>query len=59
MKESFLKGEVTSLKEIDPFVDGAAVKTVGSMTFNICKEIVDDILVVPEGKVCTTLLSLI
>ncbi|WP_040209023.1 threonine ammonia-lyase IlvA [Neobacillus jeddahensis] len=58
MKESFLKGEVTSLKKIDPFVDGAAVKTVGSKTFTICKEIVDDIIVVPEGKVCTTLLSL-
>lgn len=58
MKESFLKGEVTSLENIDPFVDGAAVKTVGTKTFNICKEIVDDISVVPEGKVCTTLLSL-
>ncbi|MFP7298000.1 threonine ammonia-lyase IlvA [Neobacillus niacini] len=58
MKESIFHGEVTSLKEIDPFVDGAAVKTVGSMTFEICKEVVDDIVVVPEGKVCTTLLSL-
>jgi threonine dehydratase len=58
MKESFLKGKVTTLNEIDPFVDGAAVKTVGSLTFNICREVVDDILVVPEGKVCTTLLSL-
>lgn len=58
MKESIFRGEVTSLKEIDPFVDGAAVKTVGSMTFEICKEVVDDIVVVPEGKVCTTLLSL-
>ena len=53
MKESFLKGEVTSLKEIDPFVDGAAVKTVGTLTYNICKEIIDDIVVIPEGKVCT------
>jgi threonine dehydratase len=58
MKESFTKGKVTSLESIDPFVDGAAVKTVGSLTYEICKEIVDDILVVPEGKVCTTLLSL-
>ncbi|WP_160726076.1 threonine ammonia-lyase IlvA [Bacillus sp. USDA818B3_A] len=58
MKESILKGKVTSLPKIDPFVDGAAVKTVGSNTFEICKELVDDILVVPEGKVCTTLLSL-
>ncbi len=58
MKESFLHGEVTTLDSIDPFVDGAAVKTVGSLTYQICKEIIDDIVVVPEGKVCTTLLAL-
>lgn len=58
MKESFLHEGVVTLKEIDPFVDGAAVKTVGTLTYNICKEIIDDIVVVPEGKVCTTLLSL-
>ncbi|MGX6443403.1 threonine ammonia-lyase IlvA [Neobacillus sp. K501] len=58
MKESMAKGEVTSLTHIDPFVDGAAVKTVGSLTFSLCKDIVDEIVVVPEGKVCTTLLSL-
>jgi threonine dehydratase len=58
MKESFLNGRVTSLPQIDPFVDGAAVKTVGTLNYKICKELVDDITVVPEGKVCTTLLSL-
>ncbi|MBI0580817.1 threonine ammonia-lyase IlvA [Neobacillus cucumis] len=58
MKESLSKGKVTSLKEIDPFVDGAAVKTVGAHTFEICKDLVEDIVVVPEGKVCTTLISL-
>ncbi|WP_462413525.1 threonine ammonia-lyase IlvA [Neobacillus sp. Marseille-QA0830] len=58
MKASIRKGEVTTLESIDPFVDGAAVKTVGSKTFEICKEIVDDIVAIPEGKVCTTLLSL-
>jgi threonine dehydratase len=58
MKESILKGKVTSLSEIDSFVDGAAVKTVGSMTYQIVKDLVDEIVVVPEGKVCTTLLSL-
>lgn len=58
MKESIFKGEVTSLKDIDSFVDGAAVKTVGKNTFQICKKLVDDIVVVPEGKVCTTLLAL-
>lgn len=58
MKESISKGEVTSLAHIDPFVDGAAVKTVGSLTFSLCKDLVEDIVVVPEGKVCTTLISL-
>lgn len=58
MKESLSNGQVTSLKEIDPFVDGAAVKTVGTETYNISKKIIDDILTVPEGKVCSTLLSL-
>ncbi|MDP4087158.1 MAG: threonine ammonia-lyase IlvA [Bacillota bacterium] len=58
MKTSMENGEVTSLAQIDSFVDGAAVKTVGTTTYSICKEIIDDIVVVPEGKVCTTLLSL-
>lgn len=58
MKTSIEKGEVVTLTEIDPFVDGAAVKTVGTNTYHICKDLVDDIVVVPEGKVCTTLLSL-
>jgi threonine dehydratase len=58
MTESLKNGKVTSLAEIDSFVDGAAVKTVGTTTYQICKEIIDDIVVVPEGKVCTTLLSL-
>jgi threonine dehydratase len=58
MKESIANGEVTTLTHIDPFVDGAAVKTVGSLTYSLCKDMVDEIVVVPEGKVCTTLLSL-
>ena len=58
MKNSIEKGEVVTLTDIDPFVDGAAVKTVGINTYTICKDLVDDIVVVPEGKVCSTLLSL-
>lgn len=58
MKESIAQGKVTSLSEIDPFVDGAAVKTVGTETYRISRELVDDIITIPEGKVCSTLLSL-
>ncbi|MBL4676243.1 MAG: threonine ammonia-lyase IlvA [Mucilaginibacter sp.] len=58
MLTSMQNGENTTLGDIDRFVDGAAVKRVGEKTFNICREILDDMLTVPEGKVCTTILKL-
>ncbi|GGG23559.1 threonine ammonia-lyase IlvA [Paenibacillus abyssi] len=58
MKASLEAGVVTPLEQIDKFVDGAAVKKVGELTFELCRHVLDDIIVVPEGKVCTTLLDL-
>ncbi|MGG1575057.1 threonine ammonia-lyase IlvA [Fictibacillus sp. NRS-1165] len=58
MNECMLQGKHVCLDHIDPFVDGAAVKNVGALTYEICQELLDDIVVVPEGKVCSTLLSL-
>nr|WP_321407216.1 threonine ammonia-lyase [uncultured Carboxylicivirga sp.] len=58
MFESLKKGEVVELKEIDKFVDGAAVQKVGSYTFAICQKIIDDMILVPEGKICTKILEL-
>ncbi|MCX7550297.1 threonine ammonia-lyase IlvA [Xanthomarina sp. F2636L] len=58
MKTSLEKGENTTLEEIDNFVDGAAVARVGEHTFEICKNGLEDIIVVPEGKVCTTILRM-
>ncbi|MEL7530982.1 MAG: threonine ammonia-lyase IlvA [Bacteroidota bacterium] len=58
MKRSLEKGEIITLDEIDKFVDGAAVKRVGEETFQICREVLDDTVVVPEGKICTTILHL-
>ncbi len=58
MKASIEAGSVVELEKIDKFVDGAAVKKVGKYTYDICKEILDDIVVVPEGAVCTTILDL-
>ena len=58
MKKSFEQGEVVELAEIDKFVDGAAVQKVGDITFEICRKVLDDIVVVPEGKVCSTILNL-
>jgi threonine dehydratase len=58
MSEALLRKEVVTLDEIDKFVDGAAVKRVGDLTYEICANMLDDILKVPEGKVCTTILEL-
>ena len=58
MKTAIASGNNAPLTSIDKFVDGAAVKQVGSLTFEICKDYLDDIILVPEGKVCTTILRL-
>jgi len=49
---------IVTLDHIDPFVDGAAVKRVGEHTFEICKQVIDDFISIPEGKVCSTILKL-
>ncbi len=58
MKTSIKQGVNTSLKTINKFVDGASVKRVGDLPFKVCKTMLDDIVLVPEGKVCTTILRL-
>jgi threonine dehydratase len=58
MFEALKAGEPVTLESIDRFVDGAAVKRVGELTFSVCKEVLDDMHLVPEGKICTTILKL-
>ena len=58
MYEALKAGHPVTLENIERFVDGAAVKRVGEITFSICKDVLDDMLLVPEGKVCTTILKL-
>jgi threonine dehydratase len=58
MSESLKAGKVTELKNIDKFVDGAAVQKVGEITFEVCKQVVDNIVLVPEGRICTKILDL-
>ena len=58
MKAAFDNNAVTTLKKIDKFIDGAAVQCVGQHTYDICRKYVTDIVPVPEGKVCTTILEL-
>ena len=58
MLKAFEHGGPVTLPEINRFVDGASVKRVGQLTYQLCKQVLDDMLLVPEGKVCTTILKL-
>ena len=58
MYEALKNGAPVTLDNIDRFVDGAAVKRVGDITFSICKEVLDDMHLISEGKVCSTIIKL-
>ena len=58
MYESLRQDKIVTLEEIDSFVDGAAVKKVGNITFGIAKKVVDDMILIDEGEVCTNILQL-
>ncbi|WP_256007187.1 MULTISPECIES: threonine ammonia-lyase IlvA [Pedobacter] len=58
MKLALESGAPVLLDDIDRFVDGAAVKRVGNLTFSYCAQLLDQMLLVPEGRVCTTILKL-
>lgn len=58
MYESLASGFPVQLTQIDPFADGIAVKKIGGLAFNICKNDLEEVILVPEGHICSTLLEL-
>ncbi|GAB2532930.1 threonine ammonia-lyase IlvA [Rufibacter soli] len=58
MYNSINANERQTLQSIDSFVDGAAVKCPGQLTFEICRELLDDVVLVPEGQVCEDILKM-
>ena len=58
MYQSLQNKKITSLRSIDKFVDGAAVKKVGALSFQICQTHLDDCLIVEEGRICQEILDL-
>lgn len=52
MSRSLEAGERVALEHIDIFADGAAVSQVGKETFRICRELVDEVLVVNVDEIC-------
>ena len=58
MMAAFQAGHPITLDNIERFVDGAAVKRVGDLTYDICHDVLDEMTTVPEGRICSTILQL-
>jgi threonine dehydratase len=58
MRAALDAGEPVTLPSVDSFVDGAAVRRVGQYTFDLVQGLVDEVVTVAEGAVCTTMLQL-
>ncbi|HET6774938.1 MAG TPA: threonine ammonia-lyase IlvA [Acidimicrobiales bacterium] len=58
MTAALAAGGPVALPEVDTFVDGAAVGRVGSLTYPVVRDLVDEVVTVPEGAVCTEMLDL-
>jgi threonine dehydratase len=55
-----LAGKPTTIKNVDTFVDGAAVACIGKHTFAALKGIdADHVLAIPEDRICTTILEML
>jgi threonine dehydratase len=58
MTAALAAGGPVTLEEIDPFVDGAAVRRVGQAPFEVISRSPHAMLTVDEGAVCTAMLAL-
>lgn len=58
MYESIKEGKVTTAFKATSVADGISVKTVGDKTFDIAKELVDEVVLVEEGEIAEGLLFL-
>ncbi|MGP2569795.1 threonine ammonia-lyase [Ornithobacterium rhinotracheale] len=58
LTKSLEEGEVVELDKIDKFVDGAAVKKIGDLTFSVMRETIDRVLLIDEGQVCVEVLNI-
>ncbi len=55
MYESMRRGEVVTLDHVGIFADGVAVKRVSEETFDIAREVVDEIVLVDTDEICAAI----
>ncbi|MCV0416483.1 MAG: threonine ammonia-lyase, biosynthetic [Brevundimonas sp.] len=52
MKTAIAAGEVVSLNEVGLFADGVAVRRAGDLTFRLCRDLLDEIVLVDTDAIC-------
>jgi len=55
MKQSIAAGKRVRLEQVGLFADGTAVKFVGEETFRLCKEYLDDVILVDTDAICAAI----
>jgi threonine dehydratase len=58
MAAALAAGEPVELPQLDTFVDGAAVRRVGTVTYPLVRDSGAELVAVPEGQICTEMLDL-
>lgn len=58
MAAALAAGEPVAVPDLDTFVDGASVGRVGTLTFPVVRELLDELVAVPSGAICSEMLSL-
>ncbi|MDA3851613.1 MAG: threonine ammonia-lyase IlvA [Spirochaetaceae bacterium] len=58
MTEALKAGRPVTIEKIDKFVDGAAVGRVGDNCYEIASKVIDHMITVDEGRICTHILDL-
>lgn len=59
MTDSIFKNKIQTLHKVDTIADGVAVKTPGSKTFSVIKELVDEIITVSDAELMESFLLLL
>lgn len=52
MKTAIAQGQVTTLNEVGLFADGVAVRRAGDLTFELCRDLLDEIVLVDTDAIC-------
>src|SRR6478609_3828226 len=58
MRAALTAGRPVALASLDPFVDGAAVRRIGDLTYRIVEGSPVELVAVDEGAICTEMLGL-